>query len=88
MSWQNPYVERVIGSIGGAGYDFPFQFAIQTRPIITLDKGKWLKVNDVVNKLTMTKHIPNRWQLAFRQSMRQLSEEDGALLKRLLEERA
>jgi predicted RNA-binding protein len=73
---------------GDAGYDFPFQFAIQTRPVITPDKEKWIKAKDVVDKLTMTKNLTNKWQLAFRQSMRQLSEEDGELLRRLLEARS
>jgi EVE domain len=71
---------------GQVGYNYPFRFAIQTRPIITPDREMWIKAKDIVGRLTMTKSLPtNRWQVAFRQSMRQLDQEDGELLRKLLE---
>jgi predicted RNA-binding protein len=71
---------------GNVGYDSPFPFAIQTQPVITPPGEKWLKAANMVQKLDMTKNLRS-WSIAFRQSMRQLSEKDGALLKRCLEQR-
>lgn len=63
---------------------YPFRFSI--RPEIILDKDKFVKSDEVGQKMQYTKKWPKEhWKLAFQGNVHRLPKEDYELIKKTLE---
>lgn len=67
----------------GLIYDEPFPYVILTEPYIILDESDWIKIHDVLDKLTFLP-IEKDWRQMMRNSLRKLNDDDALFLINLI----
>lgn len=61
------------------GYDEISPLAIDTRPLLVLERTEWIPIMSLLNDLTFTREHKD-WRQLFRVTLRALSEPDGSVL--------
>jgi|TARA_B110000263_G_scaffold190172_1_gene167880 predicted RNA-binding protein len=58
-----------------------YPFRVNTKPVITLEEGKWLNAETYHERLKWTKKWPRKnWTLAYQGSLREIPKSDYAIL--------
>lgn len=64
-------------------YDDPFQYSIQTKPILTLEQDAWVKVKPHLAELNFTREHKS-WGVVFYTALRKLDLVDGKYIEDLI----
>jgi predicted RNA-binding protein len=76
-----------MGSEGKPGEVFPYR--IPTKPILISEPGDYIDVREITDLLDKTRKLgPKKLGMAFRGNLHKISDEDYAVIERLLGERA
>jgi len=66
--------------LGRSGnYDTPYSVSISTKPLLTLPRKKWVRFNELIDKLSFTLGKKN-WSQIMRNCLRRLSKEDADII--------